>query len=201
MAQTGDFDLDTGIGGLAQRVQLNAMVAALLSSNSGATAPSPTVAGMLWLDTGVSPVVLRRRNNANSAWIAVNPETVAANTLWGNATGSAAAAGSVDLTGLLSILNTSLVGGNPFRWISPGAVGSRLMIALGTASTTSSGVTVTFPLSFASAPYVQVTPIVSTTPLFGTYQSPSASNFVAQTWDAAGTQTAGSVSWLAAGAV
>lgn len=201
MAQTTDWDLDAAIGGLAQRVQLNAMLAALLSSNSGSTAPSPTVAGMLWLDTGVSPVVLRRRNNANSGWVAVNPETVAANTLWGNATGSAAAAGSVDLTGLLSILNTSIVPGNPFRWISPGAVGSRLMIALGTASTTTSGVTVTFPLAFSSTPYIQVTAIASVTPLFCTYQSASASTFVAQTWDAAGTQTAGSVSWLAIGSV
>ena len=120
--------------------------------------------------------------------------------LGATATGSALFT-AADVVAVMALLNSALVGGNPFRWIGPGAVGSRLMIALGTASTTTSGVTVTFPLSFSSAPYIQVTPIVSTTPLFGTYQSPGASSFVAQTWDAVGTQTAGSVSWLAAGAV
>lgn len=109
--------------------------------------------------------------------------------------------GATNLAGILTLLNTAIVTGNPFRWISPGAVGSRLMIALGTASTTGSGVTVTFPLAFSSAPFIQVTAIASGTPLFCTYQSPGSTSFVAQTWDAAGTQTAGSVSWLAIGAV
>lgn len=120
--------------------------------------------------------------------------------LGATATGSALFT-AADVAAVMALLNSALVTGNPQRWIGPGAVGSRLMIAMGTASTTTSGVTVPFPLSFFTAPYIQVTPIVSTTPLFGTYQSPGASNFVAQTWDAAGVQTAGSVSWLAVGVV
>ncbi len=50
------------------RAQDNARAQALASCMSGPTAPASPVGGMLWLDTGVSPAVLRQRNAANSAW-------------------------------------------------------------------------------------------------------------------------------------
>lgn len=53
------------------RSQDNARAQALASCMSGSTAPASPVGGMLWLDTSVSPAVLRQRNAANSAWGAV----------------------------------------------------------------------------------------------------------------------------------
>lgn len=50
------------------RAQDNARAQALASCMSGPVAPSSPVGGMLWLDTSVSPAVLRQRNLANSAW-------------------------------------------------------------------------------------------------------------------------------------
>lgn len=55
--------------GAAFRADINLALAALVSNNSGATAPSPTFANMWWPDT--TAMILKRRNNANSAWIDV----------------------------------------------------------------------------------------------------------------------------------
>ena len=67
MPQVTDWSIDRA-GGLAVRAQMNGVFEALQSCSSGPTAPSPTVAGMLWFDTGVSPPVPRQRNAANTAW-------------------------------------------------------------------------------------------------------------------------------------
>ena len=77
-------------GGSTYRAAVNTALAAVQSSSSGTAAPSPTVAGMLWYDTTNS--ILKRRNTANTGWIDVSADTLAANTFWGNPTGSAAAA-------------------------------------------------------------------------------------------------------------
>lgn len=90
MAQVTSLSIPNS-GGSTFRANNNDALLALFSGNSGATAPSPTVGGMEWLDTSASPPVLRRRNTANTAWIAESPETIPANTAWGNFTGSAAA--------------------------------------------------------------------------------------------------------------
>jgi len=59
--------------GLAVRTDINSALAALFSSNAGAVEPSVRVAGMLWLDTStVGQTVLKVRNDANTAWIALN---------------------------------------------------------------------------------------------------------------------------------
>jgi len=71
MAQITDWPIPTGPSGLAMRQQVNLITEALRTSNSGATAPTPTVAGMLWFDTSVSPGLLKQRNNANDAWVAL----------------------------------------------------------------------------------------------------------------------------------
>jgi len=70
MPQVTDWSLDN-LPGISFRAQLNGVVEALQSSNSGATAPSPTVPGMMWFDTGVSPAMPRQRNAANTAWVAL----------------------------------------------------------------------------------------------------------------------------------
>lgn len=72
MSQVTDWDVDNSDGG-SVRSQMNGILAALRTSSSGPTAPSPTAAGMLWWDEGVSPATLRIRNQANTAWEEVRP--------------------------------------------------------------------------------------------------------------------------------
>jgi len=68
MAQTNSFSLGN-VPGATFRVNLNTIIAALQSTNSGVTAPTATAAGMLWFDTSVSPGILKQRNNANNDWV------------------------------------------------------------------------------------------------------------------------------------
>jgi hypothetical protein len=70
MAQTTSFAIAND-SGIAVRLRINEVIAALLSASSGSTAPTSTVAGMLWFDTGVSPAVLRQRNSTNTDWEAL----------------------------------------------------------------------------------------------------------------------------------
>ena len=66
-----DYDI-ANQAGAAFRADLNNALAAIVSQNSGATAPTTTFAGMFWLDTGTSidsnGPWLRQRNTANTAW-------------------------------------------------------------------------------------------------------------------------------------
>jgi len=70
MSQTASFTIANDAGA-AVRARINEVIAALQSTNAGASAPSATVAGMLWVDTSVSPPVLRRRNATNTGWDAL----------------------------------------------------------------------------------------------------------------------------------
>lgn len=70
MAQTSSFVI-ANAAGAAVRARINEVLAALQSTNAGGNAPSSPVAGMLWLDTSVSPAVLRRRNANNTDWEAL----------------------------------------------------------------------------------------------------------------------------------
>lgn len=113
-----DGVIDNG-SGLAVRTDINALASALITSNSGATAPSPTYANMIWADTSASPVVtLKQRNNANSGWITLGSydgttytpsiptstvttammAAIAANTVIANNTGSSASPAAVALS-------------------------------------------------------------------------------------------------------
>ncbi|WP_244206509.1 hypothetical protein [Caballeronia pedi] len=53
------------------RTQLNAIVLALVGDNSGPTAPTVTYPGMMWGDTTANR--LKRRTNANDAWVDLGP--------------------------------------------------------------------------------------------------------------------------------
>lgn len=55
--------------GLAFRADLNSALGAIVTQNSGTTAPSQTFPGMLWLDTSTDPAVLKQRNQLDSAWV------------------------------------------------------------------------------------------------------------------------------------
>ena len=70
MAQTSNFVIANDAGA-AVRARINEVIAALQSTSAGASAPTATTAGMLWVDTSLSPPVLRRRNATNTGWDAL----------------------------------------------------------------------------------------------------------------------------------
>lgn len=63
---THDYDL-ANQSGAAFRGDANNALAAIVSQNSGSSAPSPTFAYMLWADT--TNGLMKQRNAANSAWL------------------------------------------------------------------------------------------------------------------------------------
>ena len=63
-----DYILDNQAGA-AFRADLNNALSAIVSQNSGTSAPSTTYANQWWADTTNN--ILKRRNAANSAWISV----------------------------------------------------------------------------------------------------------------------------------
>lgn len=65
-----DFVLENNTGA-AFRADCNSVLAAIVSNNSGASAPSTTYAYQFWVDTTSSPKLLKIRNAANSAWITI----------------------------------------------------------------------------------------------------------------------------------
>lgn len=76
--------------GAAFRADINAALAAIASSNSGATEPAPTVAYQIWADTTAN--LLKIRNAANNAWITIGS--------LGTANLGLAAAGAIGSSGL-----------------------------------------------------------------------------------------------------
>lgn len=160
MSQATPQSVASGLSGTAFRNQMNAILAALYSGNSGATAPSPTVAGMSWLDTGVSPAVWRLRNAANTAWIAASPETVPALTVQGNSSGSAGAIGPTNMATLATMLGFSQSIGTSGRQTLP----SGLILQWGQVTTSAAVDTaVTFPMVFPTALFSLVGQIVGNT--------------------------------------
>jgi hypothetical protein len=63
-----DYDI-ANADGATVRADLNSVLEAVATLNSGATAPSTTFANMWWADT--ANTILKRRNAANNAWISV----------------------------------------------------------------------------------------------------------------------------------
>ena len=61
-----DYSLANG-DGATFRADLNAALAAILSGNSGSTAPTTTAPFMLWFDTSTG--VLKQRNAGDTAWL------------------------------------------------------------------------------------------------------------------------------------
>ena len=58
--------------GASVRADLNSLFQAMLSQNSGTSAPTQTAAGMFWLDTtGGAPYTLKIRDAGNNHWLTV----------------------------------------------------------------------------------------------------------------------------------
>ena len=64
------------------RADLNAVLQAILTNNSGATAPVVTAAGMIWVDTSGAVPIWQVRNSANTAWESFASVTVPSGTIW-----------------------------------------------------------------------------------------------------------------------
>lgn len=67
MAQATDYVIDNQVNP-SFRSDLNTVLQAVLTENSGSTAPSNPVAHMPWMDTSTVPATFRRRNAANTSW-------------------------------------------------------------------------------------------------------------------------------------
>jgi len=77
MAQATDYAL-ANQSGANFRAELNTILAAIVSQNSGSTAPTTTYAYQLWIDTAASPnPLLKLRNGANDAFITIGDVTAA----------------------------------------------------------------------------------------------------------------------------
>ena len=74
MSPQADYVVSNGTGA-AVRSDINGQLAAIVSNNSGASAPATTYAYMLWADTSTN--LLKLRNGANSAWITIGDLTAA----------------------------------------------------------------------------------------------------------------------------
>ena len=70
MAQATDYSL-ANQSGSAFRTELNSILSAVQTLNSGTSAPSNLVAHMLFLDTNSTPAVLKIRNAANDGFISL----------------------------------------------------------------------------------------------------------------------------------
>jgi hypothetical protein len=71
MAQVPNYQVPAHPSGLEMRTQLNAIILALIGDNAGPTEPAQTFPGMWWGDTVAGR--LRRRTNANDAWVDIGP--------------------------------------------------------------------------------------------------------------------------------
>lgn len=66
-----DYDI-ANQSGSAFRADLNNALQAIVTNNSGPSAPSTTYAYQTWVDTSTTPVTIRRRNASNNGWVTVS---------------------------------------------------------------------------------------------------------------------------------
>ena len=104
---------------------LNAFAQAVQSTNAGPAPPADTAPGMLWLDTGADPPVLRLRNPADDGWERVIglPEPAANGIAVRTGAGLAVARTLQPGTGI-AIGNANGVSGNPAIAVAPEGIGT-----------------------------------------------------------------------------
>ncbi|MDR5790271.1 hypothetical protein P9281_27375 [Caballeronia sp. LP003] len=104
MTQVPSYQIPAHPSGLDMRTQLNAIVLALVGDNSGPTAPTVTYPGMMWGDTTANR--LKRRTNANDAWIDLGPIDNFLADVTATANNKVSRTGDT-MTGALTLANTS----------------------------------------------------------------------------------------------
>jgi hypothetical protein len=130
MSQVSQYTAADG-SGLSVRTALNAILAAIASSNSGTTAPASPFAGLFWCNTNVSPRTLNVYDDVSASWITIayletngvwsliEPQAdarylkLAGGTLTGDVAGTGASFTSITVNGIsvnsASILTSGLV--------------------------------------------------------------------------------------------
>lgn len=99
-----DYVIENG-SGLAVRQDINSVLAAIVSGNSGATEPITTYANMPWFDTTNNQYKIR--DKTNSFWIVIATATATGVTLQGE---------GLSLTGNATISGTLGLGVTPSAW-------------------------------------------------------------------------------------
>jgi len=97
MSQAADYNLENQ-SGAAFRAELNAVLAAVASLNSGDTEPSTTYAHMLWMDTANN--VVKKRNAANDGWVILPIDPTTDYTALANTVSEGTAGSGVAIDGL-----------------------------------------------------------------------------------------------------
>ncbi len=118
MSQVPSINVENAGGG-AVRADLNLILLALASQNSGPTAPSTTYAFMMWADTTANRIKIR--NAANSAWITLPLSITASDTVPDN----------LSILGTLSAVEPASLGVAGANWLldpDDDASGARLRI-------------------------------------------------------------------------
>ena len=70
MTQVSDYIIENALG-VDVQADLNGVLAAIRTNNSGPTAPLNAVPGLFWLNTSVTPNVLYSRDGTNTAWVEI----------------------------------------------------------------------------------------------------------------------------------
>ncbi|MFL9933624.1 hypothetical protein P0D88_31510 [Paraburkholderia sp. RL18-103-BIB-C] len=110
MTQATSYQVPAHPSGLDMRTQLNIIVAAILGDNAGPTAPTETYPGMMWGDTTANR--LKRRTNANDAWINIGPLDNFLGDIQGQintATANKVSKTGDTMTGTLTMANTAAI--------------------------------------------------------------------------------------------
>lgn len=103
MAGHNDYTLDNA-DGATFRADLNDYIAALRTNSSSATEPVIPFAGMFWIDTSGSPILLKLRDSLNETWVSIYDLTNDEGIIGGTATDSTSVSGASASTG--AVLNT-----------------------------------------------------------------------------------------------
>lgn len=140
MAQATDYNLANQTTA-AFRTELNNVLAAIATANSGSTEPATTYPGMFWLDNSGGTPALKIRNLANTGWTFIgNPEALnlglvsAANP---NLTGAVtvptpATTSNTTIAASTAFVNNKLVSHG--SWINPTLLNSWTPFGVGTIS-------------------------------------------------------------------
>lgn len=146
--------------GASVRADINSALQAILSSNSGTSAPTSTSAGTLWLDTtGGAPYTLKIRDAGNNHWLTIASVTDPGSD--GNIETSATIKGTIDSSATLT--NATFPAGHQVFITSQTRDGSSGAVYRPTAfypSSTSDFASKTIHLSIASSDHSAFTKIL-----------------------------------------
>lgn len=105
-----DYTIDNQ-DGASFRGDINDALAAIVTQNSGSTAPTVTFPGMIWFDTSGAGVI-KMRNAANTAWVLLADVLLAGKTLGGalGVDGNLTVTGALIVAGLATYTNMPTLG-------------------------------------------------------------------------------------------